>query len=628
MIKVYKNLTSSQRIVLFRILAASVLLVAASAASNILTWLPSAAVLVCFIVPYIIISYDVIIDAVHNILHGEIFDENFLMLIATVGAFVLGDYTEGCAVMLFFQVGELFQSYAVGSARRSVAELMDIRPDTASVIRDGNESSVDPCEVAVGEIIVIRPGERIPLDAVVVNGASSVDTSALTGEALPRDVSVGDEIISGCVNISGVIRAEIKAASEESTVSRILEMVENASSKKAKAEKFITKFAHLYTPVVVGCAALLALVPPLVTGNPFAVWVERALIFLVISCPCALVISIPLSFFGAVGGASKHGILIKGGNYLEALADTSVVVFDKTGTLTTGRFEVSDVHAVSCDKATLLEYAAAAEYNSPHPIARSISEANVRQIDASLIDGIADHPGQGVRAVYRGHEICAGSVGLMKRYGVPLDSVVTDNTVVHVAYDRKYLGYIVVTDTVKPTSKQAVMKLRSLGITDTVMLTGDRRAVGERTAELLGIDRAVCELLPQDKVSEVEKLLESKSVGKTLTYVGDGVNDAPVLTRADAGIAMGALGSDAAIEAADIVLMDDDPMKLYDAVKIARRTRVIVRQNIVFALTVKIGFLLLAALGLSNMWLAVFADVGVAVIAILNAMRTARYKSE
>jgi len=623
--KIYGNLTKKQKRMAFRILLSGILLISANALNSALPDMHFVLRLICFTLPYIIVAYDVILDAVRNIFNGQIFDENFLMLIATVGAFVLGEYTEANAVMLFFQVGELFQSYAVAGSRRSIAALMDIRPDHAYVIRNGMELEADPSEVSAGETIIIRPGERIPLDAIVVSGTSSIDTSALTGESVPRDVSVGDELISGCVNISGLIHASVTKTSDESTVSRILEMVENASSKKAKAENFITKFAHWYTPVVVCSAAMLAVIPPLLFGGIWTEWIRRALIFLVISCPCALVISIPLSFFGAIGGASKHGILVKGGNYLEALADVDTVVFDKTGTLTCGSFSVTDVRTYDCGREALLELAAAAEHDSGHPIARSIVRENKRDIDASLISNVTEYPGEGVSVKYDGHTVCVGGKRLMSRFNIAYPDIETDETVAHVSSNGKYLGYIVIADTVKPSSKASVTKLRFLGVKKTVILTGDRKSVGEKTARELGIDRAVCELMPDEKVNEVERLLNSQNGSCKLVYVGDGVNDAPVLTRADIGIAMGALGSDAAIEAADIVLMDDDPMKLCDAVMIARRTRIIVRQNIVFALGIKISFLILAALGFANMWLAVFADVGVSVIAILNAMRTAKY---
>jgi len=620
--KIYNNLTHSQKIMALRILLGLILLAAAKVLDLVLPGLPMPVRLACYLLPYLIVAYDVVFDAFRELFSGAVFSENLLMVIATVGAFVLGDYTEGCAVMLFFQVGELFQNYAVNGSRRSIAALMDIRPDSTTVLRGGEEVTLDPSEVEPDEEIVIRPGERIPLDAVVISGTSSVDTSALTGESVPRDVCIGSELISGCVNISGLLHARVTKASDESTVSRILEMVENASSKKAKAENFITKFARWYTPLVVGAAVLLAVIPPLVTGGAWSMWVERALIFLVISCPCALVISIPLSFFGAIGGASRRGILVKGGNYLEALADTSIVVFDKTGTLTEGRFDVTKVCAHDMGEDRLLELAAAAESSSGHPIAQSILRAYGKTVEKSRITSITEYPGEGVEAVLGGMTVCAGNVRLMERCGASYDEAADAATVVHIALDGKYAGYIEIADTVKPNTKPALRRLGMLGIKRTVMLTGDRKEVGERVAAELGIGRAYCGLMPDDKVTLVEKLLSEKAAKTTLTYVGDGVNDAPVLTRADVGIAMGALGSDAAIEAADIVLMDDDPIKLCDAVTIARKTRVIVRQNIVFALGIKIGFLLLAAVGASNMWAAVFADVGVAVIAILNAMRT------
>ena len=584
--------------------------------------------LVLCLVPYGVIGWDVLWRAVRNIRNGQVFDENFLMALATVGAFFTGEYLEAVAVMLFYQVGELFQSYAVGRSRQSIAALMDIRPDYANIERDGKLVQVDPEEVAVGDTIVIKAGEKVPLDGVVLEGASAMDTKALTGEALPRDVAPGDDVVSGCINQSGLLRVQVTKPFGESTVAKILDLVENSSSKKAKAENFITKFARYYTPAVVAAAVLLAVLTPLLTDVSWSEGVHRALIFLVISCPCALVISVPLSFFGGIGGASRLGILVKGGNYLEALAGTEVVVFDKTGTLTKGVFNVTAVHPDQADEGQLLELAALAESYSDHPISRSIREAWGREPDPSRVRDVEELSGRGVRAVVDGRTVCAGNDKLMEEVGAAWHPCHRVGTTVHVAVDGEYLGHIVISDEVKPDAKEAVSALKALGVRKTVMLTGDAREVGESVARELGLDEVHTQLLPADKVRQVEKLLQEKSPKGKLAFVGDGINDAPVLSRADVGIAMGGLGSDAAIEAADIVLMDDAPSKIADAIGIARRTLSIVRQNIVFALGVKGLVLLLGALGTANMWEAVFADVGVSVIAILNASRALQVKKK
>jgi Cd2+/Zn2+-exporting ATPase len=580
--------------------------------------------LAAFLIPYGIIGWDVLWRALRNIAHGQIFDENFLMSIATVGALVTGEYPEAVFVMLFYQVGELFQSYAVGKSRQSIASLMDIRPDSANLEREGQVVEVDPEEVSVGDIIVVKAGERIPLDGVILEGTSTVDTAALTGESLPRDVAPGDDLISGCVNQSGLLRVQVTRPFGQSTVSRILDLVENSSSKKAKAEHFITKFARYYTPAVVLGAALLAVLPPLLGGGGWDKWFHQALVFLVISCPCALVISVPLSFFGGIGGASKAGILVKGGNYLEVLAKTEVVVFDKTGTLTQGVFNVTAIHPDQCDQEQLLELAALAESWSDHPISRSIKEAWGQELDASRVSQVEELPGRGVRVQVDGRTVCAGNDKLMDEIGVSWHPCHRVGTTVHVAQGGEYLGHIVISDELKPDAAQAISRLKAQGVSKTVMLTGDAKAVGEAVAAELGLDQVHTQLLPADKVDRVEELLAQKSDRGALVFVGDGINDAPVLSRADVGIAMGALGSDAAIEAADIVLMDDKPSKIALAIQIARRTLAIVRQNIAFALGVKALVLLLGAMGLANMWEAVFADVGVSVIAILNASRALR----
>ena len=578
--------------------------------------------LLVFLAPYGVIGWDVLWRAVRNIAHGQVFDENFLMALATVGALAIGEYPEAVFVMLFYQVGELFQSYAVDQSRKSITALMDIRPDYANMEGpDGQLEQVDPEDVAVGDTIVIKAGERIPLDGVVLEGSSTVDTAALTGESLPRQVESGDDVISGCVNLSGLLKVRVTKAFEESTVAKILDLVENSASKKAKAENFITKFARYYTPIVVLAAVALAILPPLFTSIQWVDSIQRALNFLVVSCPCALVISVPLSFFGGIGGASRDGILVKGGNYLEVLARAEIVVFDKTGTLTQGVFNVTAIHPDDCSEGQLLELAALAESWSDHPISRSLKEAYGKELDSARVSEAEELSGRGVRAVVDGHTVCAGNDKLMEDIGVSWHPCHRVGTTVHVASDGVYLGHIVISDEVKPDAKEAVAALKAAGVRKTVMLTGDAQAVGEDVAKQLGLDEVHTQLLPADKVERVEKLLKEVSPKGALAFVGDGINDAPVLSRADIGIAMGGLGSDAAIEAADIVLMDDKPSKIAHAIRIARRTLSIVRQNIVFALAVKLLVLVLSAVGLVSMWAAVFADVGVSVIAILNAMR-------
>ncbi len=610
-----------QKKVLCRIIISAVLLVAARIFAPEEGWfLP-----LIYAVPYLVIGYDVIKKAVVNIAHGQVFDENFLMMIATIGAFATGEYTEAAAVMLFYQIGELFQSVAVGRSRKSISELMDIRPDYANIERDGALCTVDPEEIAVGDEIIIKAGEKIPLDGVVTEGESSVDTSALTGESLPRTVREGDDVISGCINRSGLLRVKVTKPFGESTVSKILDLVENSASKKARTENFITRFARYYTPAVVLAAVALAVIPPIFAGG-WLNWLHRALIFLVISCPCALVISVPLSFFGGIGGAGRQGILVKGGSYLETLARSETVVFDKTGTLTKGVFNVTAVHPEMIDEQKLTELAAYAESSSTHPIARSIMDACNTEIDRRRISSCEEISGRGIKAVIDGSEVCVGSDKLMDSIGVKWHPCHHIGTTVHVAVNGEYAGHIVISDEIKETSPAAVKALKAAGVTKTVMLTGDSRPVGEDVARRLGISEVYAELLPAGKVEKVEELLSRKSEKGALVFVGDGINDAPVLSRADIGIAMGAMGSDAAIEAADIVLMDDDPAKIAKAVSISRRTLRIVYENIVFALGVKLLVLLLGALGIANMWAAVFADVGVSVIAILNAMRALRQK--
>ena len=612
-------MSKKQKKTLVRIILSAVLLVAAA-----LIPVDGIVKLVLFLIPYAVIGWDVLWKAIRNIAHGQVFDENFLMAIATVGAFALGEYPEGVAVMLFYQVGELFQSYAVGRSRQSIAALMDIRPDYANIEQDGKLVQVDPEDVAVGDTIVIKAGEKIPLDGVVLEGSSAVDTAALTGESLPRDVDPGDDVVSGCINQSGLLKVRVTKVFGESTVAKILDLVENSSSKKARAENFITRFARYYTPVVVIGAVLLAVLPPLLFGGDWSDWLQRALIFLVISCPCALVISVPLSFFGGIGGASKQGILVKGSNYLEALAKTETVVFDKTGTLTKGTFQVTAVHPDRISEGELLELAALAESYSEHPISRSLREAYQKPVDASRVTDVEEISGHGVRAKVDGHDVYAGNGKWMDRIGASWRNCHRTGTVVHVAVDGEYAGHIVISDAVKPDAAAAIEALKREGVKKTVMLTGDVKAVGEAVAREIGIDEVHAELLPGDKVDQVERLLKNTSGKGKLAFVGDGINDAPVLSRADIGIAMGGLGSDAAIEAADIVLMDDKPSKLAVAVRISRKTLRIVRQNIVFALGIKLLFLTLGAFGMANMWEAVFADVGVSVLAILNASRALR----
>ncbi|MDR3766281.1 MAG: heavy metal translocating P-type ATPase [Butyricicoccus sp.] len=609
-------MTKKQKKMLGRIIVSIVLYIAA-----ILIPASSWTQIFLYIIPYAVIGWDVLWRAIRNILNGQVFDENFLMALATLGAFLVKEEKEAVAVMLFYQIGELFQSYAVGRSRQSIASLMDIRPDYANVEQDGKLVCVDPDEVEIGQTIVVKAGEKIPIDGVVIEGSSSLDTAALTGESVPRDVSPGSEVISGCINLSGLLRVRTTKAFGESTVSKILDLVENSSVKKAKAENFITKFARYYTPTVVIGAVALAVLLPLFTDIAWTDSVHRALIFLVISCPCALVISIPLSFFGGIGGASRQGILVKGGNYLEALAKPEIVVFDKTGTLTQGAFRVTEVIPTQGNATEVLEIAALAESFSKHPISASLREAYGKPLDASRVSDIEELAGYGIYAKVDGRQVLAGNHRLMERESISCPVHDTVGTVIYLAVGGSYAGCIVIADEVKPDAAAAIRNLRSLGVQRTVMLTGDRRRTGEHVAQELGLDEAKCELLPADKVDAVEQLLDSKSSRGVLVFVGDGVNDAPVLSRADVGVAMGGLGSDAAIEAADVVLMDDQPSKLATAVQIAKKTLRIVKQNIAFALGIKLLVLILGAFGRANMWEAVFADVGVAVIAILNASR-------
>ena len=616
-------MTKKQKKTRKRILTALVLFLALELAEHLAPdVLPGLAWPVLYLIPYGIIGWDVLWRAIRNIKNGQVFDENFLMSVATVGAFGCGEYPEAVAVMLFYQVGELFQSVAVDRSRKSISALMDIRPDYANMERNGELVQVDPEEVSVGDVIVVKAGERVPLDGTVLEGTSSLDTAALTGESLPRDVQAGDEVVSGCVNLTGVLHVKVNKPFGESTVAKILDLVENSSSKKAKAENFITKFARYYTPTVVFAALALAALPPLLGMGPWLMWVQRALNFLVVSCPCALVISIPLSFFGGIGGASKQGILVKGGNYLEALAQAGIVVFDKTGTLTRGTFEVTAVHPQQVGEGELLELAALAERFSDHPISRSIQAACQSAPDPNRVTDAKEIAGHGVRAVVDGKTVLAGNQKLMDQFHIPFEDACHHvGTIIHVAVDGVYMGHIVISDQVKEGAKETLRDLKAAGVRKTVMLTGDSQAVGQAVARQLGLDEVHAELLPGDKVDQVERLLQSKGPKEQLVFVGDGINDAPVLSRADIGVAMGAMGSDAAIEAADIVLMDDDLKKLPVAVRIARKTLRIVRENIVFALAVKFLVLILSAVGVANMWWAVFADVGVSVIAILNSMR-------
>ena len=614
-------MTRKQKRLLFRIIIAAVLF----AVGSLLTLDPTAEMAV-FLVCYVVIGWDIVWKALTNILHGQVFDENFLMTIATIGALILGEHSEGVAVMLFYQVGEWFQSYAVSKSRKSIASLMDIRPDYANVERNGKLEQVDPEEVNIGDTIVVKPGERVPLDGKIIKGTSALDTSALTGESMPRDVEPGMEVISGCINQTGILTIQTTKKYGESTVAKILDLVENASDKKGKTENFISRFARYYTPIVVFAAIALAVLPPLVTGQPFTVWIYRALTFLVISCPCALVISIPLSFFGGIGGASKIGVLVKGSNYLESLAHTEVVVFDKTGTLTKGSFAVSQINAVSMKEAQLLELAAYAEDYSNHPISLSIKKAYGKKIDHSRISDVQEIAGHGVRAVIDGKTILAGNAKLMDKEGIAYIPSNAIGTVIYLACNGKYAGYIVIEDEIKADAPSAIKALKEVGVRKTVMLTGDADAVGKKVAQKLELDQAYTELLPADKVDRVEMMLRQTTEKGKLVFVGDGINDAPVLARADVGIAMGGLGSDAAIEAADVVLMTDEPSKISAVVQIARKTIRIANENIVFALGVKILVLILGATGYANMWAAVFADVGVSVIAILNAIRAMRVK--
>ena len=586
-----------------------------------------------FMIPYLVIGYDILRKAVKGIMNRQVFDENFLMAVATIGAIALGDYTEGVAVMIFYQIGELFQSYAVGKSRRNISELMDIRPDYANVETENGElEQVDPDEVEIGSVIVVQPGEKVPIDGVIIEGKSTLNTSALTGESLPREAEVDDEIVSGCINMTGVLRIKTTKEFGESTVSKILDMVENASSRKSRSENFISKFAHYYTPIVCYCAAALAVLPPLVSilflhiAPDWGEWIFRALTFLVISCPCALVISIPLSFFAGIGGASRSGVLVKGSNYMETLAQTSCVVFDKTGTLTQGVFAVSSIYPEGMSEDQLLEYAALAESYSSHPISRSLQKAYGKGIDKNRIADVEEISGNGVKAAIDGKEVSVGNDKLMKKLGVSYKELNEVGTVVYVAVDQIFAGSILISDQPKPTAEAAIKALNKAGIRKTVMLTGDRRNVAEHVAKELGISEYYAELLPADKVSGVEKLLAGQRSREKLAFVGDGINDAPVLSRADIGIAMGAMGSDAAIEAADIVLMDDDPMKIAKAIKIARKCIRIVYENIYFAIGIKVICLILGALGIANMWAAIFADVGVMVIAVLNAIRALSVK--
>ena len=617
-----------QKKMLVRIIAAAVLLI-------VLNFIPATGIVrfILYLVPYLVIGYDILLKALKGIKNRQVFDENFLMAVATVGAIALalydrsGDYTEAVAVMLFYQVGEWFQSYAVGKSRRNISELMDIRPDYANVERDGRLEKVDPDEVEIGSMIVVQPGEKVPIDGIIIEGSSSLNTSALTGESLPRDARAGDEIISGCINMTGVLKIRTTKEFGESTVSRILDLVENASSRKSRSEDFISKFARVYTPAVCYAALALAFLPPLVRmfalGLPadWGTWIYRALTFLVISCPCALVISIPLSFFAGIGGASNAGVLVKGSNYLETLSQTKIVVFDKTGSLTQGVFEVNGIHHNKLEDEKLIEYAALAESASSHPISRSLQKAYGKEIDRSRVTDIKEISGGGVIARVDGTEVAAGNDKLMNQLGIPYINCHSVGTIIHMAVNGTYAGHIVISDVLKPHSKEAVQALKAAGVRQTVMLTGDARKVADQVASELGLDSVYSELLPEDKVNKVEELLKNKPENAKLAFVGDGINDAPVLGRADIGIAMGAMGSDAAIEAADVVLMDDDPLKIAKAIRISRKCLRIVYQNIIFAIGIKLICLVLGAMGIANMWLAIFADVGVMIIAVLNAIR-------
>ena len=627
-------MTKKQKKMLIRIIIAAVLLIA-------LNFIPVKGILrmILFLIPYLVIGYDILKKAGKGILNRQVFDENFLMAVATIGAIAIaiydrsGNFNEAVAVMLFYQIGELFQSYAVGKSRRNISELMDIRPDYANIEQDGKLEKVDPDEIEIGTVIVVQPGEKVPIDGIVVAGTSTLNTSALTGESLPRETKVGDEIISGCINMTGVLKIRTIKEFGESTVSKILELVENSTSRKSRSEDFISKFAKYYTPVVCYGALALAILPPLVrmlamgAAPQWDMWIYRALTFLVISCPCALVISIPLSFFAGIGGASHEGVLVKGSNYLEAMSQTKYVVFDKTGTLTKGVFEVNGVHHSEMEEEKLLEYAALAESASSHPISRSIQRAYGKEIDRTRVSEIEEISGNGVTAKVDGKLVAAGNDKLMKRLGITPIACHSAGTIIHIAIDGKYMGHILISDVEKPTSKEAIRALKSAGIEKTVMLTGDAKRVADQVAEKLGLDEVYSELLPSDKVAQVERLLAEKPAKAKLAFVGDGINDAPVLGRADIGIAMGAMGSDAAIEAADVVLMDDDPLKIVKAIKISKKCIRIVYQNIIFALTIKAICLILGAIGIANMWVAIFADVGVMVIAVLNAIRALYVKN-
>ena len=627
-------MTKKQKKMLIRIIIAAVLLIA-------LNFIPVKGILrmILFLIPYLVIGYDILKKAGKGILNRQVFDENFLMAVATIGAIAIaiydrsGNFNEAVAVMLFYQIGELFQSYAVGKSRRNISELMDIRPDYANIEQDGKLEKVDPDEVEIGTVIVVQPGEKVPIDGIVIEGTSTLNTSALTGESLPRETKVGDEIISGCINMTGVLKIRTTKEFGESTVSKILELVENSTSRKSRSEDFISKFAKYYTPAVCYGALALAILPPLVrmlamgVAPQWDMWIYRALTFLVISCPCALVISIPLSFFAGIGGASHEGVLVKGSNYLEAMSQTKYVVFDKTGTLTKGVFEVNGVHHSEMEEEKLLEYAALAESASSHPISRSIQRAYGKEIDRTRVSEIEEISGNGVTAKVDGKLVAAGNDKLMKRLGITPIACHSAGTIIHIAIDGKYMGHILISDVEKPTSKEAIRALKSAGIEKTVMLTGDAKRVADQVAEKLGLDEVYSELLPSDKVAQVERLLAEKPAKAKLAFVGDGINDAPVLGRADIGIAMGAMGSDAAIEAADVVLMDDDPLKIVKAIKISKKCIRIVYQNIIFALTIKAICLILGAIGIANMWVAIFADVGVMVIAVLNAIRALYVKN-
>ena len=627
-------MTKKQKKMLIRIIIAAVLLIA-------LNFIPVKGILrmILFLIPYLVIGYDILKKAGKGILNRQVFDENFLMAVATIGAIAIaiydrsGNFNEAVAVMLFYQIGELFQSYAVGKSRRNISELMDIRPDYANIEQDGKLERVDPDEVEIGTVIVVQPGEKVPIDGIVIEGTSTLNTSALTGESLPRETKVGDEIISGCINMTGVLKIRTIKEFGESTVSKILELVENSPSRKSRSEDFISKFAKYYTPAVCYGALALAILPPLVrmlamgAAPQWDMWIYRALTFLVISCPCALVISIPLSFFAGIGGASHEGVLVKGSNYLEAMSQTKYVVFDKTGTLTKGVFEVNGVHHSEMEEEKLLEYAALAESASSHPISRSIQRAYGKEIDRTRVSEIEEISGNGVTAKVDGKLVAAGNDKLMKRLGITPIACHSAGTIIHIAIDGKYMGHILISDVEKPTSKEAIRALKSAGIEKTVMLTGDAKRVADQVAEKLGLDEVYSELLPSDKVAQVERLLAEKPEKAKLAFVGDGINDAPVLGRADIGIAMGAMGSDAAIEAADVVLMDDDPLKIVKAIKISKKCIRIVYQNIIFALTIKAICLILGAIGIANMWVAIFADVGVMVIAVLNAIRALYVKN-